>query len=82
MQILSRLPGRLRVGRVLDRRPDRARAMAHALEDELAHRPGVRGASASAWTGSVLVLYDPARLSEREVVALLTQILGHLQTNG
>lgn len=74
MQILSRLPGRLRLGGVLPANRRRAGEIAHALEDELAHRPGIRSARGNPWTGNFLLFYDPARLSEEEALALFADL--------
>jgi hypothetical protein len=78
MELLCRLPGRLHVGGVLPARRKRAGELAHVLEDELAHRPGIRGARGNPWTGNVLLQYDSSRLSEEEALALLAGLLAEI----
>jgi cation-transporting P-type ATPase C len=82
MEVLTRLPGRLRVGGLLPAARRRAASAVHTLEDELAHRPGVRAARGSVWTGNILFLYDPARLSEDEALALLTEVAAECARHG
>jgi cation-transporting P-type ATPase C len=82
MQVLSRLPGRLRAGGLLGTSPNHAPTLAHQLEDELEVLSGIRRARADPLTGNILVLYDPLRYSEAEIQALLLQLLGHLHANG
>jgi cation-transporting P-type ATPase C len=79
MQVLAQTPGRVRLGGVLAPFGSRARRLAHALEDELGARPGIRGARADFRTGNVLVTYDPARLTAAEVPALLGELLDRVQ---
>src|SRR5688500_9581391 len=78
MQVLTRLPGRMRSGGALPPQRSRAKVLAHVLEHELAHGAGVRAAQANPWTGNVLVLYDPERVSDAEVEQLLRTTLADL----
>jgi cation-transporting P-type ATPase C len=82
MQIITRLPGRLRVGGLLGSNLKEALSLAHTLEDELAVSAGIHRTRADPRTGNVLVLYDPTRLSEADVTALLTDLFPHLHANG
>jgi hypothetical protein len=78
MELLCRLPGRLGVGGVLPAGRKRDGELAHVLEDEPAHRPGIRGPRGNPWTGNVPLRYDPSRLSEAALLALLTGFLAEI----
>jgi len=82
MRVLSRIPGRLRLGGVLPPERHPAQTQAHLLEDELPERPGIQAARANPLTGSILVLYDASLLSEAAVQAVVADLLGHFHTNG
>lgn len=71
LAIVSHLPGRLRLRHPDLRRIDRLQP----LLDEIALWPGVTGLEGKAAIGSVLVRYDPARLSPAELEARLSNAL-------
>src|SRR6266567_805681 len=81
MQVITRLPGRLRVGGLLGSNQKVAESLAHTLENELAVSAGIHRTRADPRTGNVLVLYDPTCLSETEVTGLLTDLLAHFHAN-
>jgi hypothetical protein len=68
MANIHRLPGRLRVrSSVLKRNPKKASELLTAIGS----RPGVRDIEINIVTGSVLVYYDPLRVSGEELDAAL-----------
>jgi len=68
LQIVSHFPGRIRVrARRFDRKPKTAEALAERMSGE----PGVLSASASAVTGSILILYDPRKVQVDALVSAL-----------
>lgn len=74
--IVSALPGRLRLRHPLLRRPSRNRELA----DRIAALDGLRVAESSLAAGSLLVLYDPARVgraaAEAHAAASAAAVLG------
>ena len=68
--VRSSVPGRLRlVVPGLRRVPERERALEHAVRNA----PGVRQARASAWTGTLLVEFDPRVGTVERIVAAVEQ---------
>jgi Ca2+-transporting ATPase len=62
---LHSTPGRMRI-RVPDRRGDEG--FSQLMEQELGRNPGVTQVYANPLTGSVLILFDPLRLDDRQIL--------------
>jgi P-type Ca2+ transporter type 2C len=62
---LHSTPGRMRI-RVPDRRGDEC--FSHHVERELGRNPGITQVQANPLTGSVLILFDPQRVDDRQIL--------------
>jgi copper chaperone CopZ len=62
---LHSTPGRMRI-RVPDRRGDER--FSHQIERELIRTPGITRVQSNPLTGSVLILFDPLRVDDRQIL--------------
>jgi len=70
MQVVTDIPGRLRLRMPRDRRDPRE---LQRLADVLSGHPAIALTAANAASGGLLVRYDASKLSSKEVVGLLQQ---------
>jgi copper chaperone CopZ len=68
---LHSTPGRMRI-RVPDRRGDER--FCREMEQKLTRNPGITQVRANPLTGSVLILFDPRRVDDRQILADLGQM--------